>query len=88
MKKEKAIQIGERKVQEYLGNRWSFKLNTRTHSLGLCRPMEGIIEISVHTVEAGEEVFMETLLHEIAHGLDWIRNRAHGHGHSWKMIMI
>lgn len=88
MTKEKAIKIGTEKVHEYLGRGWTFKLNTRTHSLGLCRPMERVIEISVHTVEAGEEVFMETLLHEIAHGLDWIRNRAHGHGYSWKMIMI
>lgn len=75
-------------MEKYLPSSWRLAVNKRTGSLGLCFPHEKLIEISIHTINAGEETFTQTLLHEIAHALDFIRNGNTGHGESWKEIMV
>lgn len=38
-----------------------------------------------HALEDPYEM-LETVLHEIAHGVAWLKYRDRGHGHTWKMI--
>ncbi len=61
---------------------WSFGLNNRKRSLGVCFHPRKAIELSVHLIarNGGEEV-LDTLLHEIAHALV---GPGHGHDAVWK----
>jgi predicted SprT family Zn-dependent metalloprotease len=61
---------------------WSFGLNKRKQTLGLCRWSEKTIELSIYLIDRnGEEEILDTILHEIAHALVGPR---HGHNAVWK----
>jgi predicted SprT family Zn-dependent metalloprotease len=61
---------------------WSFAINRRKRTLGLCVYQRRAIELSAHLVERnGPEAILDTLLHEIAHALV---GPGHGHDAVWK----
>lgn len=70
---------------------WHFEFENCKRSLGRCHYMEEKITLSKWYVELNEEADVEdTILHEIAHALSWIRYGAMGRGHGrlWKDICV
>lgn len=62
---------------------WTFKLNSNTRRVGVCKYGQRRIEFSQHFVEHNtEELIRDTLLHEITHALV---GPNHGHGHVWQL---
>lgn len=82
-----AKNLAEELMAKHLPKRWTYKTNNRTSSLGLCHHYDNRIEISTYTIKAGKDVFVKTLMHEIAHALDWERHKEAGHGPTWRNIM-
>jgi predicted SprT family Zn-dependent metalloprotease len=62
---------------------WTFKLNNRKRSLGVCKYGPRRIEISRHIISLPREQIIDTILHEIAHALV---GGGHGHNHVWKAM--
>ncbi len=63
---------------------WSYALNRRKRSLGLCRYTARRIELSVYFVlHHPEQQVREVILHEIAHAL---AGHAAAHGPRWRAI--
>lgn len=76
-------------MNKYGLNDWRLNLDRRKCAFGYCRPVAKIISLSEHLVGLNsEEQVTDTILHEIAHALDWIRNGKMGHDYSWKRICI
>ena len=56
--------------------------------LARCWPKKRLIEISVWLIMKHPEQVEETLRHEIAHSLDYIKFKKIGHGPTWKMCCV
>lgn len=70
---------------------WHFEFENCKSSLGRCHYMEQKITLSEWYVELNEESDVEdTILHEIAHALSFIRYGAKGRGHGklWKQVCV
>ena len=67
---------------------WSFKFNKRKKANGTCHYMRRLIELSDPLTRIRTESGVrQTIMHEIAHGLDYVRHGySSGHGHNWKII--
>ena len=68
---------------------WKITFNNNTRLVGWCDPRIKTISLSkkVFSLNLDNGFFItDTILHEIAHALDWVRNRNGGHGTSWKII--
>ena len=73
---------------------WTFEFNKRKGSLGMCavlnKPMKGndkkkfIMLSSPNTILRTPEEVEQTILHEIAHALDWEETKSMSHGYNWK----
>lgn len=61
---------------------WTFKLNNRARSLGICNYRKKTIELSKFFLHESDEQVRDTCLHEISHAL--VGPRA-GHGFVWQM---
>lgn len=68
---------------------WTFQWDRKKKGFGYCRPSTKTISLSANLTQLnGEEEVTDTILHEIAHALDWVRNKKMGHDWSWKKICI
>lgn len=71
--------------------RWDFKFNSRKQALGICKvnreTLRASIELSKYMIGNDKKHIEETLLHEIAHGIDYERNGTSSHGYKWQKIM-
>lgn len=68
---------------------WKFEFNKRRSALGLCRPHRRTIYLSTYYLDKVSEVeTMDTILHEIAHALEFVRHGTSGHGPKWKAICV
>jgi predicted SprT family Zn-dependent metalloprotease len=69
-----------------LENGWSFCFNDNRSTLGLCKYVPKVIELSVHFVDGARMYDVrDIILHEIAHALvGWEA----GHGTKWKQKAI
>lgn len=68
---------------------WTFQWDRRKKGFGFCRPGSKLISLSANLVSLNDEAQVtDTILHEIAHALDWVRNRKMGHDWSWKRICV
>ena len=68
-----------------IANKFNFEFEDVKSSLGRCFYFEKRITLSKWYVEENsEEEVEDTILHEIAHALAWINDRASGHGKIWK----
>ncbi len=70
---------------------WSFCYDRATRRLGCCRPASSNISLSRHLVAhyisrepAHNGIIWRTLLHEIAHALNWEHHRGHRHDRGWQ----
>jgi predicted SprT family Zn-dependent metalloprotease len=72
-------------------NKFKFFFEDCKRSLGRCHYYDRKITLSKWYVELNEERDVEdTILHEIAHALAWIRygSKGQGHGRLWKSVCI
>lgn len=68
---------------------WKLTFDRRKKGFGYCcKNTKTICLSSVLTELNDEEQVTDTILHEIAHALDWIRHKEWGHGPTWKCICI
>ena len=66
---------------------WRFKYSRSKLGYGHCSPRKKEITLSRPLSEINShEENLDTILHEIAHALDWERNRKSWHGYTWKAI--
>src|SRR5687767_8722106 len=67
---------------------WSIDWSLRSKAVGRCWYSRRLVEVNVHlAVKYGEEEFIETILHEIAHGLVCETHNG-GHTDNWKRTYI
>ncbi len=72
--------------------KWTFEYGKRKKALGSCKygaPLKyGIIYLHQQFLEmcTDEDLILDTLLHEIAHALEYQRHGSSNHGHRWKEI--
>lgn len=65
--------------------RWMSRKATRV--FGECYPRQKLIRLSpVLTEMNNDDVVLNTILHELAHALDFTRFKIIGHGKTWKKI--
>jgi len=82
-----AMDIAKRKMKQYSLDDWQLGINERASSLGICKYKIKTIELSRKFIALNEEhVITNTILHEIAHALEWIRHGTRGHQYRWKTI--
>jgi len=66
---------------------WSFQFDRGKRKMGTCYPLRKLITVSEHLVRLNTlDRVRQTILHELAHALDWERNGKIGHGPTWKAI--
>ena len=65
---------------------WRFGVNSSTRAVGICYPQKKLITFSRVFKDLPYSEIKDTILHEIAHALDYIRHRNLSHGPSWKRI--
>lgn len=66
---------------------WKFAFNNRRRALGLCSPRVRTIYLSKYFLDKVSEVeTLDTIRHEIAHALEWVRHGTSGHKAPWKAI--
>ena len=81
---ERAEELCRTLIEHHLGPSWSFRWDRAVRRFGVCRWDERIISVSRHLVELNNEAaVLDTVLHEIAHGL---APRRAGHGPTWQRI--
>lgn len=70
-------------------NDWTFEFDRKKKGFGWCSKNTKTICLSANLVKLNDEAQVtDTILHEIAHALDWIRNKQWGHGPTWKKICV
>jgi predicted SprT family Zn-dependent metalloprotease len=67
---------------------WEFGFSKRKRAVGDCHYGKKKIRFSLNYMWLSPKEKLDTILHEIAHALDWIRNRNWGHSKSWKKICV
>ena len=66
---------------------WKFEWSNKLYNAGDCRPFFKRIRLCASYVFLNEkEAVLDTILHEIAHGLNWENNGLNGHGKEWRRI--
>jgi len=72
---------------------WKFEFSTKKNALGTCRfnrfRKVGTIFLSEWIIENSKETFdkwVNTILHEIAHAIDYMQNGSSSHDWNWKRI--
>jgi predicted SprT family Zn-dependent metalloprotease len=66
---------------------WKFEFDRAKRRYGLCSYSRKTISLSAHLVPLNsDEETIDTILHEIAHALSWIKYNHRGHGAIWKMV--
>lgn len=85
---QKMQMIANDLVKFHLGNSFQFQWKFNIKASGLCWRTRGLIEVSIRdAVTRGMDEFVETVLHEIAHGLcnDYSNK---GHNQTWRSIYL
>lgn len=66
---------------------WEFKWDDSVKRYGSCSVSKKEITLSARLVaHNSQENTLDTILHEIAHALDYIENKQWGHGPTWKAM--
>ncbi len=67
---------------------WEFHWDRAVKRMGCCRPLKRCISLSRYyaaaCLPADPAALQRTLLHELAHALAWMHQRATGHGAEWR----
>lgn len=76
-----------RLMNQYGLNNWAFEFSRTKKAFGTCWFYRRKIQVSKGFIPINtREEIIDTILHEIAHALDWKRNKNIGHSESWKVI--
>ncbi len=78
-------------IKKHCFNDWKFEWFERKRVAGMCSPRVCLFNFSKPLFELNlfnSEFITTTILHEIAHAIDWERNKTCGHGPSWKQICV
>ena len=70
---------------------WDFSFNIRKRSAGLCKITTKTIQLSKWVIENSDETmdfWRNTLLHEIAHGIDVMKRGTSSHDYKWRNIAV
>lgn len=70
---------------------WRFEFNTRKRSLGLCSPRNRTIYLSEWLIKNSNnsiETWENTILHEIAHAIDFTNRGWSSHDRVWRNIAL
>lgn len=71
--------------------KWQFVFKNTKYRLGRCfvnyQTKKASIELSIYMINKSIEAIKTTLLHEIAHGIEFIETGDSGHGKNWQRIM-
>jgi len=68
---------------------WTFKWNNRITSLGLCHYMRKTILLSrLWMAKVTDDEALDTILHEVAHALAWVRFGSYKHDTKWKLMCL
>jgi len=70
---------------------WSYGLNRRKRSFGICKVRHRKIELSEWYIENSNndiDFWLNTILHEIAHAIDYINRGKSDHSCIWKNIAL
>ncbi len=82
-------EFARKKLDEHGLQDWAFGWDRARRRLGVCRTQKKLITLSVFFVRANTDNTAEihdTVLHEIAHALAWIRYADRTHGARWKAV--
>jgi SprT-like family protein len=83
-KKKLLMDLSRKLIKVYLPG-WKVRATSNMDFFGECLGDEQVIELSIPLGEAGTLIdFIETVLHEIAHGLTWKEKIPHGP--KWKRM--
>ena len=70
---------------------WTFGYSTRKNALGTCKSRGKEIKLSEWMIKNSNEnisVWKNTMLHEIAHAIDYTRRGTSSHDYNWKSIAL
>jgi len=82
MELEKAYLMAREKMEQHGLAHWTFKFDGAVRRLGYCSSHRQVLSFSTQFIKLNDEsVFIDTVLHEIAHAL--VGHQA-GHGYIWK----
>lgn len=72
--------------------KWKFVFKDTKFRIGRCvvnhRTKNASIELSIYMINKSVESVKEVLLHEVAHGIDFIETGDSSHGKNWQRIML
>lgn len=87
MNTKEAQAMAEEMIKKHGLDGWRFRYLMDEKNLGLCTYKGQVITLSLQWTKNGEErIVKNTVLHEVSHALNWVRNRQTGHNESWKKI--
>jgi predicted SprT family Zn-dependent metalloprotease len=85
IRKVKAEQLANTLISKWELDGWTFKFNHRKRNLGVCRYGPKSIELSLYLLPFMSDYDVkDTILHEIAHALDWRERGESDHGPEWR----
>lgn len=89
MNKQEITALALSLVSKHLPSDWKFEWNNRKAALGLCNYTKKTIYLSKYFLgRVDHEELKDTILHEIAHALAFIRYGHRGHGIKWKVCCV
>ncbi len=81
-----AEKLAEEKILFWLGKTWNFRFHDQKRAMGTCDENRKIIFLSkTYTLGRPEAEVLNTILHEIAHGIAGCMN---GHNSVWKAACV
>lgn len=85
----KALALDNMDKHGLLSKGWKFEFDNAKTRFGRCEFVRRRITLSKVPTRANSEAdVLDTILHEIAHALEWIRHGTHGHKRLWKLICM
>jgi predicted SprT family Zn-dependent metalloprotease len=77
-------------IQEHLSDKgWLFSFNNRKSYLGICDAKRKTIYLSIPYTEINDWLIMKnTVLHEIAHALEWESHKRMSHSRVWQKYCL
>lgn len=89
MTKTQITALAHSLVSKHLPSEWKFEWNKRKSALGVCNYAKKKIFLSEYFIgRVPTDELKDTILHEIAHALTYIRHGQRGHGPVWKRVCV
>ena len=87
MKLTDAKSLARSKMIEYGVGDWDFQFDNARRRHGYCSPRQQVISLSRHFVRLNNErQVLDTILHEIAHAIQYVETKDCNHGKRWREI--